>query len=260
MPVTSWSTTAANNNAASPNGAPEGMAPSGVNDVIRQNMADVAREAQINAVKKLNSIAGTNTITADMDPELASYAAGMFVVLTPANNNTGATTLAIDGLTALDILKFDGDALVAGDLVSGVPALLLLDGGADDFYLLNPQTDVATLASGEFTPTLANGANIASSTVEGARWLRVGNTVHVTGSLLAATTATGTTSFTLTLPVASAFTTALQGSGVGSKSQTPAHDSVTIQSESSNDTMFFAWESTSTTSSRLTYSYSYQVI
>lgn len=35
-----WSTTPASNNSASPNGAPEGMAPSAVNDIIRQQMAD----------------------------------------------------------------------------------------------------------------------------------------------------------------------------------------------------------------------------
>ncbi len=37
--IRSWSTTAGSNNSASPNGAPEGMAPSGVNDTIRQGMA-----------------------------------------------------------------------------------------------------------------------------------------------------------------------------------------------------------------------------
>jgi hypothetical protein len=41
MPVSSWSTVAASNNASPPNGAPEGMAPSAVNDTIRQIMADV---------------------------------------------------------------------------------------------------------------------------------------------------------------------------------------------------------------------------
>lgn len=39
MGIELWSTTAASNSSASPNGAPEGMAPSAVNDVIRQNMA-----------------------------------------------------------------------------------------------------------------------------------------------------------------------------------------------------------------------------
>lgn len=41
MGIESYSTTAANNNSASPNGFPEGMAPSGVNDSARQVMADI---------------------------------------------------------------------------------------------------------------------------------------------------------------------------------------------------------------------------
>lgn len=41
MAIKNWSTTAASNNSASPNGFPEGMAPSGVNDSGRQVMADV---------------------------------------------------------------------------------------------------------------------------------------------------------------------------------------------------------------------------
>jgi microcystin-dependent protein len=39
--IKNWSTTAGSNNSAAPNGAPEGMAPSGVNDTIRQIMAEV---------------------------------------------------------------------------------------------------------------------------------------------------------------------------------------------------------------------------
>jgi len=46
MGIESWSTTAANNNAAAPNGAPEGMAPAGVNDVIRQNMASIRAQCE----------------------------------------------------------------------------------------------------------------------------------------------------------------------------------------------------------------------
>lgn len=41
MGLESWSTTAASNNASPPDGAPEGMAPSAVNDVIREVMAQV---------------------------------------------------------------------------------------------------------------------------------------------------------------------------------------------------------------------------
>lgn len=46
MGVEAWSTTAASNNASPPNGAPEGMAASAVNDCIRQVMADVRSQLQ----------------------------------------------------------------------------------------------------------------------------------------------------------------------------------------------------------------------
>jgi hypothetical protein len=136
MPVTAWSTTAANNNAAAPNGAPEGMPASGVNDTIRQIMADVAVEAQTNAVKVLNSISGADTITADMNPELAAYATGMVVSFTPAGTNTGAATLNVDGLGAKAIVKHNNVALVAGDLKAAAPARCIYDGTS--FVLLNP--------------------------------------------------------------------------------------------------------------------------
>lgn len=41
MPISSYSTIPGNNNAAPPNGAPEGMAAGQVNNVIRQIMADI---------------------------------------------------------------------------------------------------------------------------------------------------------------------------------------------------------------------------
>jgi hypothetical protein len=138
MAVQDYSTTAASNNAAPPNGAPEGMTPGSVNDTIRQIMADVALESQVNRVRYLNSVAGTNTITASMTPSLTAYSAGMLAVFNPANTNTGATTLNINSLGALDVFRQGGIALAAGDLAAGIPAVIVLDSGADDWILLNP--------------------------------------------------------------------------------------------------------------------------
>lgn len=138
--VTTWSLNASDNNSAPPNGWPEGQSAASVNNCARQMMADLVREFQVNAVRVLASVAGTNTITGSLTPDLGSYSAGMSVILTPANNNTGAVTLNIDSLGALDVQKANGDALVSGDLVAGIPALLVLDSGADDWILFNPQT------------------------------------------------------------------------------------------------------------------------
>lgn len=136
MPVTSYSTSAANNSSAPPNGAPEGWAPSNVNNTIRQIMADIAVEAQVNAVKVLASVAGTDTITGSMTPDLTAYSTGMKVVFTPANGNTGAATLNIDSLGAKSIVKGNGSSLVSGDLATTVPAELVYDG--TNFVLINP--------------------------------------------------------------------------------------------------------------------------
>jgi hypothetical protein len=161
--VTTWSLTPSDNNQAPPNGFPEGMAPSAVNNTARQIMSDIAREFQVNAVKVLASVAGTNTITGSMTPDLTSYSAGMAVIFTPVNNNTGATTLNIDSLGALDVQKADGDALISGDLVAGIPALLLLDSGADDFILLNPQASLAGQAITAFARYADTTANFTGT-------------------------------------------------------------------------------------------------
>lgn len=160
MPVPSYSRTAANNNSAPPNGAPEGMAPSAVNNTMRQLMKDTVDEATFNACKVLGSVAGTNTITGSISPAITAYSAGMIVVFTPANTNTGGVTLNINSVGALDVLKNNGLALFAGDLRVGIPAVLVLDAGADDWILVNPAN------SGTFTARLTGFAVAPSGTVK----------------------------------------------------------------------------------------------
>jgi hypothetical protein len=190
MPVTSYSRTPASNNAAPPNGAPEGMSPGSVNNTIRQIMTDIAQEASKGAARVLESVAGTNTITAGMAPTLDAYSAGMIIVFTPANTNTGATTLSINGLSALDILKAGGSALTAGDLVVGVPAVVVLDSGADDFFLFNP----ASTSVGSFTGTLTGYASNPTGTVS----YRISNNVCTLFLEASITGTSNATSLTMT--------------------------------------------------------------
>jgi hypothetical protein len=151
MPVTSWSTSASNNNSAPPNGWPEGMAAAAVNDTARQMMADLVREFQVNAVKVLASVAGTNTITGTMTPDLGSYSTGMLVFFTPANNCTGATTINIDSLGAKSIVRGDGTALESGDLQASTIHAVVYDG--TNFVLLNPLS--FSLVNGTLSGTLS---------------------------------------------------------------------------------------------------------
>jgi hypothetical protein len=193
MPVTSYSRTPASNNSAPPNGAPEGWTPGSMNNTVRQIMTDIVNEGAKNQTKVLSSVAGTNTITASLSPALDAYSAGMMVVLTPANTSTGAATLNIDSLGALDILKPTGGALAAGELITGIPHLLMLDAGADDFILLG------AVSVGSFTGTLTGYAVNPTGTVS---YRIIGNLC----TLYVATAITGTsnaTSLTMTgLPAA----------------------------------------------------------
>ena len=68
MAFTGWSTAAGENNSASPNGFPEGMAPSGVNDAARQIMADLKTSmaptvATIAALKAID-VSAANKVSA----------------------------------------------------------------------------------------------------------------------------------------------------------------------------------------------------
>lgn len=123
-----------------------GFLHTGVANATARNQYAAVGQIQDFGLQKLGSVAGTNTVTGALSPSITAYSNGMLVVFHPANTNSGAVTLAVNGLAALDVQKNDGDALIAGDLVVGIPAVLFLDAGADDWILLNPQS--ATLSNG----------------------------------------------------------------------------------------------------------------
>jgi len=60
------------------------------------------------------------------------------------------------------------------------------------------------IASGSYTPTLTNVANVSSSTPHGCQWIRVGNVVNVSGSVdVTATSSSADTQLGISLPIAS---------------------------------------------------------
>lgn len=144
-----------------------------VGDSTARNMYGATGQIQDNDFNVLGSVSGTNTIVGSLTPAITGYSAGMHVTFVPANTNTGAATLAVNGLTALDIQKGSGAALAPGDLVTGIPALLVLDGGGDDWILMNPQLSVVGL-SGSFTVTLTGVVGTVTQTMH---YVRVGDQV-----------------------------------------------------------------------------------
>ena len=83
----------------------------------------------------LSNVTGTNTIAATASPTITSYSTGAAYSFVAVNTNTGAVTLAIDGLTAKNVTKAGSQPLVAGDIQSGMLVYAHYDG--TQFQLLN---------------------------------------------------------------------------------------------------------------------------
>lgn len=108
----------------------------------------VAYQGGAGFINVLSGVSGTNTITATGNPTIASYVAAMYFTFVPANANTGATTMNIDGLGAKNILKRSTSglvALVADDLQVGIEYIIIYDG--TQFQLVNSLPEQVAAAS-----------------------------------------------------------------------------------------------------------------
>lgn len=141
----SKSTTPASNNAATPNGFPEGWEPSSVNDAMRQFAAEV-----LGAIITLAGGGTADAITAVAAPVTASLVDKMVVkVRATAPNATTTPTFQLDSLgTAGTIEKYGGVALAVGDINAAGHVLFLQYVSSDNHWeLLNPFPAVTTTAS-----------------------------------------------------------------------------------------------------------------
>lgn len=154
--VHTWSTTAASNNSASPNGFPENMAPSGVNDSAREIMAAIAKyRSDTDGVNTSTGSANAYVLAASRT--MTAYAQGDRFCFKANFANTGAATLNVDSLGAKDIKRLDGSALVSGDIPADAIVDVVYDG--TNFQLLPtlPRSEYLTSVSGTDTIT-ASGA------------------------------------------------------------------------------------------------------
>ncbi len=125
-----WSETDALNNSAAPDGAPEGMPPSGVNDTMRGIMGAVKRLwTRINGV--LTAAGGTTAYTLTPAVALGGYVTGETFRFKVNATNTGAVTLNISSLGTKNVFKPTAAgpaALAAGDWVAGQMVEVTYDG------------------------------------------------------------------------------------------------------------------------------------
>jgi hypothetical protein len=163
MGISSYSTTPGSNTAINGINIAEGCAPSGINDAIRQLMADIASGA---VVYQKPTVSGTaNAIVLTCTPAITANTAGQYIIFDPTADCTGAVTVNYGG-GVVNITKWGTIALVANDILNGVPAAIWFDG--TQAILINPQTNT-------------QGANIASAGTINLD-TATGDYVHITGT------------------------------------------------------------------------------
>lgn len=82
---------------------------------------------QSGAYNYLTAVAGTNTVTATATPAVTAYTTGQLFNFTPANTNTGATTLNINSVGAASVYA-NNIALTGGEMRASVPVIVQYDG------------------------------------------------------------------------------------------------------------------------------------
>ena len=152
--IKDYSVTADDNDSGSPNGMPEGMAPSGVNNSWRESFARVKRWYEdISAAKTTTGSSNAYVLAAAR--VVTAYAAGDAYMIKANHTCTSAgSTLNIDSVGAKSIVTPAGAALGAGDITSGGIYIVAYEASADKFMLLAG----GSTFSGDITAKTSDGA------------------------------------------------------------------------------------------------------
>lgn len=115
-----------------------------------------------------------NAQTISLTPAITAYTSGMIITFHAGFTNTGAATLAVNGLTAQDVynVKTDG-ALKDKEITSGRRYTVIHDGTR--FQLQNPSEDWLN-----YSPTASGSGSmtISSLVINYAKYKRVGNLIY----------------------------------------------------------------------------------
>lgn len=136
-------------------------------------------EAAVAAAEWAVGVAGTNTITCTTATAYTSFGSGFLLRLVPANTNTGAATIAVNGITAVAVTKNGSIALTGGELIAGQCYLLMWDGTRMQIV---GQMGFGG-SSGSFTPVISFGGasvGVTYSVNAGQYYTDAGGMIHAT--------------------------------------------------------------------------------
>lgn len=180
-----WSTTPGSNNASPPHGAPEGMAPSAVNDTMRQMMAETARYVK-QAIAGKFGIAGGSVDAILVTPAITwnSYVSGQVLRFVSTGANTSsAPTVNVGGLGAVTVAKISNQALAAGDIPDRAMVEMVYHGGLGGFVLRPTATTPAANSVDGTMIALGSDAQGDIMYYDGTNWVRLA--AGISGQVLA---------------------------------------------------------------------------
>lgn len=138
--VSEWSVTAGSNNSSPPNGWPEGMARSAVNDCAREMMAAVAKWYN-DSLGTLTTAGGTTAYTLTTNSVHAALSDIPMMSIKFNAAPTGASTLDVDGLGAKSLTLSGGVAIASGNISTSRVYVLIYDVTNARFEILNASFD-----------------------------------------------------------------------------------------------------------------------
>lgn len=189
--ASTWSESDAANTAAVPNGWPEGMQPSGVNNSARAEMGGVKRFW--NRTNSVKTSAGSATVyTLTYDVAAAQYYDGEEFAFVVDETCGAAPTLNINGIGARQIRKFVAGAysnLLAGDIVANQQVRVRYNLANTTFDIVSSSAFVAA-GGGTWTPTDNSVAGLSFTNVS-AKYQVIGNMVYAYARLTYPTTSNG---------------------------------------------------------------------
>lgn len=127
--------------------------------------------------------------------------------------------------------------------------------------LMSTISDLPTLSSGTYTPSLTNSVNLSASSAYSCQYIRLGSVVTVSGRVDVTPTASGTlTTLGIGLPIASNFANSNELGGVASSADDITEQSAAILADSTNDRASMTWRTTSTANHTMYFTFTYRII
>ncbi len=214
-----------------------------------QVAVQITQPEEANALNINNDSTAGYSIEIDQDSNSASDIYALKIV----NDNAGA---GAPGGIDFSSFSVDEPLLKVPDIGS-----IVIDVGGSRKYVVWQDTDaVVVTASGVYTPTLTGVANVAASTAYECQYMRVGNTVTVSGKFdIDPTLTTTATQLGISLPIASNFGAVEDCAGTAFASGI-AGLGAALLADATNNRAEVNYISTDITNQSMYFTFTYQII